>query len=188
MGGGLAPAITAHWPALAGALWRHAVRCPHPFPLPPPPCDPGIVHDTDAVCRITLCGICGSDLHPFFGKERGIQAGTVVGHEFVGIVEEVGPQVRVPWAYPSRWHSTAAVLQMSLPPLSVVKRSPASSRQACSAPHFSASALEACFLKRRVIFPYMTFALDYGPQTCPAVSLSPPNHHPLTTGHQPTSG
>lgn len=42
---------------------------------------PAVLKPTDAVVRVSLCAICGSDLHPFRGDERGIQPGTVVGHE-----------------------------------------------------------------------------------------------------------
>jgi threonine dehydrogenase-like Zn-dependent dehydrogenase len=48
----------------------------------------------DALVDVSAAGICGSDLHPYFGRERGLDAGTVMGHEFVGRVAEVGPEVR----------------------------------------------------------------------------------------------
>ena len=56
--------------------------------------DPRIEHPTDAVVGVEIAGLCGSDLHPFFGREAGLDAGTVMGHEFVGHVLEVGPDVR----------------------------------------------------------------------------------------------
>src|SRR4051812_38368885 len=55
--------------------------------------DPSIQHPTDAIVRITSTGICGSDLHlyevlgPFMGQ------GDILGHEPMGIVEEVGSEV-----------------------------------------------------------------------------------------------
>lgn len=50
---------------------------------------------TDAVVRITLAAVCGSDLHIYrHGDAFGVDAGCRVGHEFVGVVEEVGDQVR----------------------------------------------------------------------------------------------
>jgi threonine dehydrogenase-like Zn-dependent dehydrogenase len=55
--------------------------------------DPSIQHPTDAIVRITSTGICGSDLHlyevlgPFMGE------GDILGHEPMGIVEEVGSEV-----------------------------------------------------------------------------------------------
>lgn len=47
----------------------------------------------DAVVRVTMAGLCGSDLHPFWGRETGLLPGTVMGHEMVGTVESVGSQV-----------------------------------------------------------------------------------------------
>ena len=55
--------------------------------------DPGIAAPTDAVVAVQLAGLCGSDLHPFFGREQGLDPGTVMGHEFVGQVLEVGADV-----------------------------------------------------------------------------------------------
>lgn len=56
--------------------------------------DPRIVEPGDAIVRVTAAGICGSDLHPYFGRETGLDAGTVMGHELLGEVVEVGPGVR----------------------------------------------------------------------------------------------
>ncbi|MGB0600221.1 MAG: alcohol dehydrogenase catalytic domain-containing protein [Rubripirellula sp.] len=56
--------------------------------------DPQLESDSDAIVRVSLAGLCGSDLHPFFGREVGIQAGTVMGHEFVGEIVAVGGDVR----------------------------------------------------------------------------------------------
>lgn len=56
--------------------------------------DPIIEHPMDAIVRVELAGMCGSDLHPFFGRETGLDAGTVMGHEFVGKVVAVGSEVR----------------------------------------------------------------------------------------------
>lgn len=56
--------------------------------------DPEIELPTDAIVQIRLAGLCGSDLHPFFGNEVGIDAGTVMGHEFVGEVVAVGNDVQ----------------------------------------------------------------------------------------------
>lgn len=49
--------------------------------------------DTDIVVRITCSGICGSDLHLMSGNMSGMQAGDIIGHEPMGIVEEVGSAV-----------------------------------------------------------------------------------------------
>ena len=55
--------------------------------------DPGLLAPTDAVLRVQLAAICGSDLHVWHGRETGLDQGTVMGHEFVGEVVEVGPAV-----------------------------------------------------------------------------------------------
>jgi threonine dehydrogenase-like Zn-dependent dehydrogenase len=56
--------------------------------------DPVIVDDSDVIVEVDTAGICGSDLHPYLGRERGIDRGTIMGHEFVGRVVEVGRGVR----------------------------------------------------------------------------------------------
>ena len=56
--------------------------------------DPEILQQTDAIVQITLSGICGSDLHVYHGRETGLDTGTVMGHEFVGIVIETGSEVK----------------------------------------------------------------------------------------------
>jgi alcohol dehydrogenase len=56
--------------------------------------DPRIEQPTDAIVHVEIAGLCGSDLHPFFGREVGLDAGTVMGHEFVGRILEVGPEVQ----------------------------------------------------------------------------------------------
>ena len=56
--------------------------------------DPVIEQPGDAIVRVTLSGLCGSDLHPFYGRETGIDRGTVMGHEFVGEVVETGAEVK----------------------------------------------------------------------------------------------
>ncbi|MEM0926284.1 MAG: alcohol dehydrogenase catalytic domain-containing protein, partial [Planctomycetota bacterium] len=55
--------------------------------------DPVIRHEGDAIVQVALAGLCGSDLHPYFGRETGLNPGTVMGHEFVGHVVEVGSAV-----------------------------------------------------------------------------------------------
>ena len=56
--------------------------------------DPHIDQPSDAVVAVEIAGLCGSDLHPFFGREQGLDPGTVMGHEFVGRVLDVGADVR----------------------------------------------------------------------------------------------
>lgn len=55
--------------------------------------DPSIENSTDAIVQVELAGLCGSDLHPYFGREVGLDPGTVMGHEFVGRVVEAGSSV-----------------------------------------------------------------------------------------------
>jgi threonine dehydrogenase-like Zn-dependent dehydrogenase len=56
--------------------------------------EPSIKHDFDAIVRLTASAICGTDLHFVRGTVPGMQEGTVLGHEGVGVVEEVGKGVR----------------------------------------------------------------------------------------------
>jgi threonine dehydrogenase-like Zn-dependent dehydrogenase len=55
--------------------------------------DPRIEQPTDAVVRVTSTAICGSDLHLYKVLAPYLQPGDVLGHEFMGIVEEVGSGV-----------------------------------------------------------------------------------------------
>jgi threonine dehydrogenase-like Zn-dependent dehydrogenase len=55
--------------------------------------DPSIEHPTDAIVRITSTAICGSDLHLYNGLGPFIDEGDVLGHEPMGVVEEVGAEV-----------------------------------------------------------------------------------------------
>ena len=54
--------------------------------------EPELVEESDAIVRVTAAGLCGSDLHPYLGREP-LARGTITGHEAVGIVEAVGPDV-----------------------------------------------------------------------------------------------
>jgi len=56
--------------------------------------DPTIEADDDILLRITATAICGSDLHLYRGKVPGMKDGDILGHEFMGIVEETGPAVK----------------------------------------------------------------------------------------------
>jgi len=55
--------------------------------------DPIIAAPTDAIVRVTTTAICGADLFPYHGYVPGFLAGTILGHEFVGVVESVGSAV-----------------------------------------------------------------------------------------------
>ena len=56
--------------------------------------DPRIEQPTDAIVRVTSTGICGSDLHLYEVLGPFIEPGDILGHEPMGIVEEVGAEVR----------------------------------------------------------------------------------------------
>jgi threonine dehydrogenase-like Zn-dependent dehydrogenase len=56
--------------------------------------DPRIEHPQDGIVRVETAAICGSDLHILHGMIPDTRVGSTFGHEFVGIVEEVGPQVK----------------------------------------------------------------------------------------------
>jgi threonine dehydrogenase-like Zn-dependent dehydrogenase len=55
--------------------------------------DPKMIEPTDAIIRLSATCICGSDLWPYRGIEP-VQAPAPMGHEYVGIIEEVGRDVR----------------------------------------------------------------------------------------------
>lgn len=56
--------------------------------------EPKIEEENDAIVRLTASAICGTDLHMIRGTLSGMKPGTILGHEGVGIVEEVGRGVR----------------------------------------------------------------------------------------------
>jgi threonine dehydrogenase-like Zn-dependent dehydrogenase len=55
--------------------------------------DPMLAAPDDILLRVTATAICGSDLHIYRGKIPGMKDGDILGHEFMGIVEEVGTGV-----------------------------------------------------------------------------------------------
>jgi threonine dehydrogenase-like Zn-dependent dehydrogenase len=56
--------------------------------------EPRILAPTDALVRVALSAICGTDLHVISGRFAGIQPGSVIGHEFTGEVVEAGGAVQ----------------------------------------------------------------------------------------------
>ena len=54
--------------------------------------EPTIGHPADAIVEVTLAGLCGSDLHPYEGREA-CATGIIPGHEAVGVVTETGAHV-----------------------------------------------------------------------------------------------
>jgi threonine dehydrogenase-like Zn-dependent dehydrogenase len=56
--------------------------------------DPKILNPHDAIVKVTTTAICGSDLHLYGGYVPMMQEGDILGHEFMGEVVEVGPEVK----------------------------------------------------------------------------------------------
>ena len=56
--------------------------------------EPKIKQPTDAIVALTASAICGTDLHLIRGTVSGMQEGTILGHEGVGVVEEIGRAAR----------------------------------------------------------------------------------------------
>jgi threonine dehydrogenase-like Zn-dependent dehydrogenase len=56
--------------------------------------EPRIEHPQDAIVRVTRACVCGSDLHLYHGLVPDTRVGQTFGHEFTGVVEELGPEVR----------------------------------------------------------------------------------------------
>jgi len=68
--------------------------------------DPILQEPDDVILRITATAICGSDLHLYRGKVPAMKEGDILGHEFMGIVEDAGPGVTalaraIAWSYRS---------------------------------------------------------------------------------------
>ena len=55
---------------------------------------PPIEHPNDAIVRVTRAAICGSDIHIYHGMMPDTRVGQTFGHEFIGVVEEVGSSVQ----------------------------------------------------------------------------------------------
>jgi len=56
--------------------------------------DPKILNPRDAIIQVTATAICGSDLHLYGGYMPMMEEGDILGHEFMGEVVEVGPEVK----------------------------------------------------------------------------------------------
>ncbi len=56
--------------------------------------EPSLKDPTDAIVRITTSAICGTDLHFIRGTMPGMKEGTILGHEGVGVIEQLGEDVR----------------------------------------------------------------------------------------------
>jgi S-(hydroxymethyl)glutathione dehydrogenase / alcohol dehydrogenase len=54
---------------------------------------PSIQKPEDVIIRVTATALCGSDLHLYHGTLQGMEPGQTLGHEFMGEIEETGPEV-----------------------------------------------------------------------------------------------
>lgn len=54
---------------------------------------PKLETSTDAIVRVTTSALCGTDMHIYHGKIPNVPAGWIVGHEFCGVVEDVGDAI-----------------------------------------------------------------------------------------------
>ncbi|MGB3684601.1 MAG: alcohol dehydrogenase catalytic domain-containing protein [Ornithinimicrobium sp.] len=66
----------------------------HPSDHPRRGSRPKILRPTDAIVKVTASCVCGSDLWPYRGINQ-INEPRRIGHEFVGVVQEVGPEVQI---------------------------------------------------------------------------------------------
>ena len=76
--------------------------------------DPRIEEPTDAIIKITSTGLCGSDLHLYETLGPFMEAGDIVGHEPMGIVEEVGRGVSEPQGRRPRRRAVQHLLRLVL--------------------------------------------------------------------------
>lgn len=56
--------------------------------------DPAILNPKDGIVKVTLSSVCGSDLHLLDGYVPSMREGDIIGHEFMGEVVEVSPEVK----------------------------------------------------------------------------------------------
>jgi len=55
---------------------------------------PVITEPTDVICRVTGTTVCGSDLHLYHKEIMQLQRGDILGHEWCGVVDEVGSAIK----------------------------------------------------------------------------------------------
>jgi len=56
--------------------------------------DPGILNPHDAIVKVTMSSVCGSDLHLLGGFVPSMRKGDIIGHEFIGEIVDIGPSVK----------------------------------------------------------------------------------------------
>jgi len=55
--------------------------------------EPKLLNERDAILKVSLTAICGSDLHLYHGTIPSMEEGDILGHEFMGEVVEIGAAV-----------------------------------------------------------------------------------------------
>lgn len=55
---------------------------------------PAITEPTDVICKVTGTTVCGSDLHLYHKEILQLQQGDILGHEWMGIVDEIGSDIK----------------------------------------------------------------------------------------------
>jgi threonine dehydrogenase-like Zn-dependent dehydrogenase len=55
---------------------------------------PAITEPKDVICKVTGSTVCGSDLHLYHKEIMQLKRGDILGHEWIGIVDEIGSEVR----------------------------------------------------------------------------------------------
>jgi threonine dehydrogenase-like Zn-dependent dehydrogenase len=55
---------------------------------------PAITEPNDVICRVTGTTVCGSDLHLYHKEIMQLERGDILGHECMGIVDEVGSEIK----------------------------------------------------------------------------------------------
>jgi len=55
---------------------------------------PTVTEPTDVICKVTGTTICGSDLHLYHKEIMQMQQGDILGHEWMGVVDEVGSEIK----------------------------------------------------------------------------------------------
>jgi threonine dehydrogenase-like Zn-dependent dehydrogenase len=55
---------------------------------------PAVTEPKDVICKVTGTTVCGSDLHLYHKEIMQLKRGDILGHEWIGIVDEIGSEVR----------------------------------------------------------------------------------------------
>ncbi|SEK16835.1 Alcohol dehydrogenase GroES-associated [Variovorax sp. OK212] len=103
--------------------------------------DPVLEQEDDVVLRVTATAICGSDLHVFRDKIPDMESGDILGHEFMGVVEEAGrgvtrlkkgDRVVMPFPFPAG-NASSPTRRCSLPARPRARdAAPSSTRRTCA--------------------------------------------------------